>query len=300
MSVNQNDYNPPPLDFNRNPRDFEQLRQAVTDIGSYLGKLQAKQVNFFREFANSYNNSGQGFGADLASAATISPTTTIHVVTGTATVSTILIPPGFNGALYLISKDGFSSTTGGNIAQALTFPASALVTLVYVPQKSLFYVTDVSIPDGSITTAKLAAGAATEGTPVIDATIQPVTPYDSFVTVASNTVTINAASDFVHLTGRVSCTVTNAQSTDQGNAQIVRDGVTVLDQTAIVLTLSTATVVGGTAAAAFSIDDNSTLGLTAGAHTYTVQLLAHNGSGNGTFSMIKNSCWLLVVDHKAQ
>src|SRR5215469_5667911 len=98
-------YNPPPLTFDVHPHDFTATRQAVWDMGFYLQQLESNNINYFQLIQNAFNNTAQGFGQDLVSAATISPTTIIHVVTGTATISTIKIPPGFNGALYLISRD---------------------------------------------------------------------------------------------------------------------------------------------------------------------------------------------------
>jgi hypothetical protein len=231
------------------------------------------------------------------------------VVTGTGTIQTILIPPGYNGTLYLISRDGFSTTVGGNIAQTIAAPPTSLVTLVYAPQEGLFYITSISVPNGSIGTAQLApgavttpilaSGAASEGTPVIDNTVQNIAPYNSYITIATITVSIASSQDFVHITGRSVGNFANCQSGDGVTVKVFRDS-TMLDSVAASLTLSTSTVVGGVLGAAFSLDDNSTLGLTSGSHTYTIQMASMNGSANGTFAVQKTSCWVIIIDLKAQ
>lgn len=198
-------YNPTPLRVNRGPQTFEQVRQAVAEIGTYLGQLQADQQQYFGQIAGAFNNSGQGFGPNIASATTISPTSTIHVVTGTATIKTINIPPGFNGPLYLVSQNGFSTTTGGNIAQGVTVPSTALLVMVYVPQESLFYITDLSIPDnsvgtaqlmnGAVTTPKLAVGATYASGETVSNASTPIGTSDT--SLCSVSVNINASSDLV-------------------------------------------------------------------------------------------------------
>ena len=241
MSTPQLDYNPPPIRFNRYPNNFEEIRKSVQDIGGYLGQLQDKQVNYFRQLFNTINNAGQGFGPDLASAATISPTSTIHVVTGTNTVSQINIPPGFNGPLYLISHDGFSVTTGDNIAQAAAVPATSLLVLVYVPQTALFYITAISIPANSITTAMLQNGAVT-GAKIAASTItagniaaltittgllaadaitangsivnnSPTSITTSDVALGTFTVNVNDPSDVILISGSISTTASNYAAT---------------------------------------------------------------------------------------
>jgi len=226
-------------------------------------------------------------------------------VTGTAAIQTITPPPAFSGPIFLVARDGFSFTTGGNIANSISVPANSLVTLVYTPQFSLWWVTSVTVADGSITTAKLADGAVTTGklapgaatvmTSTVDNTSQNIVPYDTVVTVASETVTIDAVTDQVHVTGRLNATASNIQSTDSGMAFLYRDAV-LLDTAPIELTLSTTTTVGGSASAAFSYFDTGI----SGAHTYSCQMSIHNGSGNATFGIVKDSCALIIVDMRAQ
>lgn len=79
---------------------------ATTPWGSVFGKWHSSTL-----------------GANLASGATITPTTSIHHVTGTSAVDTIAtanLPTGFRGTIILIPNGAFTWTTGGNIALAGT------------------------------------------------------------------------------------------------------------------------------------------------------------------------------------
>lgn len=64
-------------------------------------------------------------GADLASAATITPTHKIHRVTGTAAIVNITVPyPGFAGTIILIPTAIWTWTAAGNISNAGTVTAA--------------------------------------------------------------------------------------------------------------------------------------------------------------------------------
>lgn len=285
---------------------FHSHIEALKSIEKWSQDYSRWAVGWMGQAQTQLNTQVQGVGDDLASAATIAPSSVMHRVTGTATVTRIVPPPGFSGPIFLVATDGFTlSSAGGNIANTNAVPVDALATLVYFPPFQLWYVTSVSIPDGSITTSKLAsgavttpklaAGAATEMTSTIDNTSQNITPYDSPVTVVSETVTIDAATDQVHITGRINATASNIQSADAGQAFLYRDAV-LLDTAPLELTLSTTTVVGGHASAAFSFFDTGV----SGPHTYSIKLQIHNGSGNGTYAVTKDSAALIIQDLKAQ
>jgi len=63
-------------------------------------------------------------GADLASGATVAPTSLIHNVTGAAAVVNITVPwPAFAGVVYFIAQGIFTWTAAGNIAVAGTSTA---------------------------------------------------------------------------------------------------------------------------------------------------------------------------------
>ena len=68
----------------------------------------------------------------IASAATIGPTYGITHITGTIAVTTITVPSSaaggssFTGCMKLIADNGFSTTTGGNIAAAYTLAAGKM------------------------------------------------------------------------------------------------------------------------------------------------------------------------------
>ena len=294
MSLPIIDFTPPAIQFNPVPNTFDQVRQTVRQMATYQNQMQSTLVNYFRQNAATINNNSQGYGPDLASAATISPTSTIHVITGTATVSTINIPPGFNGALYLISRDGFSTATGGNIAQAATYPPTALVALVYVPQEVLFYVTAVSIPNGSVTTANLAPGAASISATVIDNTSQSIGTSDTQVGTVS--ITIDATSDLVQFIGFVTSNITNYGATGSValTSKLWRGTVasgTAIDNETSYLNSTTSSTLSGQAAASFTFYDTGI----SGAQSYSVSLAMAAGP-----TLTKTRCVIVVTDFKAQ
>lgn len=96
------------------------------------------------EYPERYGRPGglnhQVVGAPLASAATIAPTHGIHVLTGTAQVTTITPPwDGFAGPLYLLPDGASTFATGGNIAKAITNVAATVCIVVYNPALGLWY-----------------------------------------------------------------------------------------------------------------------------------------------------------------
>lgn len=124
-------FNPPSADLAA-VRSFQDLRDRAIEW-----------IRNFTQYVNNYINQDLllplnsdlfGFGADIPSAAAINPTNRIHLVTGAAAISTINPPSNFGGGLLVLAaRDGFSVTTGGNIALAQAIPANHAIFLSYLP-----------------------------------------------------------------------------------------------------------------------------------------------------------------------
>lgn len=83
-------------------------------------------------------------GVDIASAATIAPTESVHIVTGVVTISTITPPSGFavansGGQITLIPTGLWATNTAGNIALATTAVVGRALTLTYNNTTSKWY-----------------------------------------------------------------------------------------------------------------------------------------------------------------
>lgn len=85
-------------------------------------------------------------GVDLASGATIAPTSLIHNVTGAAAIVNITPPwPAFAGIVWFIAGGIFTWTAGGNIAVAGTSTAvGRAVGFMYLPGIGKWYPTAVA------------------------------------------------------------------------------------------------------------------------------------------------------------
>jgi hypothetical protein len=108
----------------------------------YLQRQQQYNVQYFTQLRYNMNQAATEQGADIPSAASINVTNFMHVVTGTATIQTIIPPPNFAGQLMLISQDGFSLATGGNISlfNSPNFLAGgAHILLTWVPSKGIWF-----------------------------------------------------------------------------------------------------------------------------------------------------------------
>ena len=78
------------------------------------------------------NPGGVNVGPNIASAASISPTHRVHHITGTAAITTIVLPyVGFTGKLTFIADAAFTMATGGNIAAAITAVANKSYEFVF-------------------------------------------------------------------------------------------------------------------------------------------------------------------------
>ncbi len=284
MSFFQQDYSPPPPPPPPPElRTFDQVRSQVALVDAYLRRKGTLDQSFLTSMVATINQNSNGFGLDIASATTISPTNFMHVVTGVATIATINVPLGFNGQLALVSKDGFATSAAGNIANAINAPANALVTLVWVPSQSKWYVTAVSvptIPDGSITTAKLAPGAASASSTLLDNTAVSIGASDTQVGTAS--IIVAATSDVVQIVGLVTVTAGGAAVV---TAKVWRGTV----PTGTVLSSNNFAVFSGPSTYPFTFFDS---GLS-GAQSYSVSL----SSGS---AVTKTTCALVVTDFRAQ
>lgn len=85
------------------------------------------------------NTGVQGVGDTLASAATITPDHPIHQVSGTAAISTITVPTGFSGPVFLIPQGAWTLVTGGNIGLASTAAVGRVLMVVYDYNAHLWY-----------------------------------------------------------------------------------------------------------------------------------------------------------------
>lgn len=70
---------------------------------------------------------------------TITPTHSIHHVTGSGTIKTIVAPAGFVGELTLIPDEPWKTTTSGNIANAVTATIHRPVRCTYDPVTAKWY-----------------------------------------------------------------------------------------------------------------------------------------------------------------
>ena len=130
--------NPPLKDA---AKSFGDHGKAIHSLMGWSGEHHRAVRRTFQGIRAQLNSQVQGVGPALASATTITPSSAIHHVTGSATISTINAPSGFSGPAWLISDAGFSLTTGGNISRAVgPFAAGQLVMVVYDPATATWYV----------------------------------------------------------------------------------------------------------------------------------------------------------------
>lgn len=127
---------PPP------PPDTIPLSSSLRD---YLESMRAWALDLTKAAERAFGqdrgelNSYLTLGDDIASATTIAPSRRLHIVTGTATISTITPPIGFSGLLILIAGGAWALTTGGNISRAVSAATGRANILVYVPREATWY-----------------------------------------------------------------------------------------------------------------------------------------------------------------
>ena len=145
MAYQTSDYTPPSLpEVPTNLKSFEDVRTAVSRMMDYLQRMQANNVLYFQHLRENQNQAATTQGPDIASAATITVTKFMHVVTGNATITTVIAPAHFVGQLMLVSLNGFSLATGGNISTApspkAVLPGTYMM-LIWVSSRQLWYTT---------------------------------------------------------------------------------------------------------------------------------------------------------------
>lgn len=135
-------YNPVPVPSKviQPIRTYEDVRAALTASAQYLQQTRSEEITYFQQLQANINQAATTQGASIASAATISISSFMHVITGTATISTMNVPLSFAGLVLLGSLNGFSLTTGGNISRALTTVAGQLVVAAFFPVTRVWYV----------------------------------------------------------------------------------------------------------------------------------------------------------------
>ena len=120
-----------------------EFRKDTDAVRNYLIKtFMPWQFQWLGQFANAFNTGPQGLGADIVSAASINFTSFAHRVTGTAAISTILVPTTvtFAGQLLLLSINGFSLIMGGNIAASRSVTIGTYAVLFYSRPDQLWFV----------------------------------------------------------------------------------------------------------------------------------------------------------------
>lgn len=120
---------PPPQPVDRSFPSFRDWLLAYSD------RIYNYHNDWHQQMASQFNSLLNGYGGDIASAATIVVTNGIHQVTGSNAVSTINQPAGASasGPLCLYAKDGFSIGTSGNCTPALSIAAGHCAMLFYHP-----------------------------------------------------------------------------------------------------------------------------------------------------------------------
>lgn len=130
-------YNPP--SFNVPPtHEYKAFFDTVVD---FLQNRQAQyQIQFLQQVIEVINTGTQTFGLDLPATATLNITNWAHRISGTGTIVTITPPNGFQSFIVLLSLDGFTYTTGGNISNSGGVTAGHPALLIYDPVGLLWWV----------------------------------------------------------------------------------------------------------------------------------------------------------------
>jgi len=135
------EYTPPILPLLGPVRTFEEVRAAVGRIFEYLQRQQQMDVQYFMQLRENLNHSATQQGHDLPAVDPLVPTSFMHVVTGTGTITNITPPYNFAGQLMLVSHDGFYLQSGGNISlfQSPNYlNPTAHIMLTYIPSIKLW------------------------------------------------------------------------------------------------------------------------------------------------------------------
>ena len=120
--------------------DFKAHHKALGALAEWGNQLTRTLTAQFQTLQTQANSQVQGIQAAIASAGTITATPPTQHVTGTVTITTINAPAGFSGPLWLISDNGFTLGTGGNIAAGTAaITAGRSVQLIYDPASAMWY-----------------------------------------------------------------------------------------------------------------------------------------------------------------
>lgn len=216
---------------------FHDHTTAIQRIQQFLSKQSLFLNAYLQKVQFQLNSQVQTVGKDLESAALVKPTNPIHHITGTGTISTINAPKGFTGPLMLISDDGFSFDTTGNITRGGEVPADTHLIFVYdgtnwVPQSNtteaelgpVFYrVVNVSANYNVAADDVYIWGDATAG--VFAVTLPPVASNAGRFLEISNIGSLNNVNVFGN--GAELINGSNMQSVMPGNGMaVVTDGAT--------------------------------------------------------------------------
>jgi hypothetical protein len=187
----------------------------------------------------------------------------------------------------------------GPPATPATIPAGAIGVFLYDGTSfDLQTVFELEIPNGSITTAMIAANAITNwakaslGVPV---TIGAggSSSYDTWVTILSVSLTVVNPADLCQIFSTLNGVVAKMAQLDEFDFQIV-------DQSANILVgpnpnINQIATVSGFAFGGLYIGSVFTPGA-AGVNTFSLQIKVHNGSSNGTFAVTINTIKLWVSE----
>lgn len=121
------------------PNFHEKEMQPPERGRRFLSEFVKKAQEGFDTVMQVVNTGVQGVGPSIASADKIAVSNAIHHITGTATVNTITPSPGHSGPVFLVSDDGFSVGTGGNIGMAKTYSAGQMAHLAFDDVKQMWY-----------------------------------------------------------------------------------------------------------------------------------------------------------------
>jgi len=117
-----------------NLRTFQDLRRFLIE---YIVNRWMQYTNNWlgNELVPLINSQQYGFGPAVASASTITPTALVQQISGTAAIDNITPMPTASGQqsgpFYAIARDGFSTTTGGNISQAISVAPGHMAIFAY-------------------------------------------------------------------------------------------------------------------------------------------------------------------------
>lgn len=155
----------------------------------WTDKYSKYMLDYFQQAVSVINTGAQGFSrSNLPADTSIYVTAYTSIVLGTAVITNISTSPNFSGQIHLISNDGFSTSTAGNINASVTVPAGGSVLADFNPVTNKWYIS-VGIGPGGVSVL-FRAGIATPSigstdVPILFSTPLP-TPYAISLALESN------------------------------------------------------------------------------------------------------------------